>query len=158
MEVPAAWLSAATVLAGLWIGDRVFSPISQLNQLRREIRASLVVALSLRDAAAEHTGKDHADALNALADARRDLAEEADRLDAMARRLPPPLRLYAAARGYNLAQAASALRRLSGSLAAPGGQRFVDMAVAEAHAKDLAVQGARSRYRREEQARRHGIS
>ena len=126
--IPAAWVSVATVVSALWIGDRLISPISALEETRREIQASLVVAFSLRDTAARLAGKDDIDALNALSDARKDLRAQAEQLAGLAVQAPLPVRVYARVRGYNLAQAAHGLLRLSDSLVAPKGHRLADRA------------------------------
>lgn len=127
-EVPAAWLSAATVMTGLWIGDRLISPVQKLRQCRREIEASLVVAFSLRDTVAGLAGKDDIDALNALSDARKDLKALAERLASFAHSSRLPVRVYSGIRGYNLTQAAEGLKRLSDSLVAASGRRLMDQA------------------------------
>src|SRR5690348_12579455 len=121
-EVPAAWLSAAALIASSWIRDRLLSPVHQLKQCRREIEASLVAAFSLRDEVVRFTGQPGIEALNALSDACGDLREEAQRLDALANRPPLLLRLYAGVRRYDLRQAAQGLRWLSESLTTSNGR------------------------------------
>ncbi|HXQ41183.1 MAG TPA: hypothetical protein VN821_07950 [Candidatus Udaeobacter sp.] len=122
----------ATVLAGLWIGDRLLSPIRQFMDCRREVQASLVVAFSLRNTAARLAGNDDIEALNALGDACRDLGEEAGRLEALARRPALSLRLYVRLRGYRVDRAAQGLRRLSVSLVGERRGELTDRAAVEA--------------------------
>jgi hypothetical protein len=124
--------SLATVLAGLWIGELLLSPILQLKLCRREVQASLVVAFSLRDTVARLAGSDDIEALNALSDARRDLREEAERLEALAKRPSPSLRFYLRLRGYRLGQAAQGLQRLSDSLVGERGRWSMDCTAVEA--------------------------
>jgi hypothetical protein len=130
--VPAAWLSAATVVTGLWIADRLLFPIADLKRTRREIQTSLLVAFSLRETVARLAGKDDVPALNALFDARKDLRAQARRLAVLADRPPVPIQVYAGVRGYDLAQAAQGLRKVSDSLVAPYGRPLVDRAAVEA--------------------------
>jgi hypothetical protein len=124
--------SLATVLAGLWIGDRLLSPIRHFKDCRREVQASLVVAFSLRDTVARLAGKGDIEALNALADARRDLEGEAERLEALARRRFPFLRLYLRLHGYCLEQAVQGLGRLSESLVPGRDRQLMERATVEA--------------------------
>jgi len=124
--------SLATVLAGLWIGDRLLSPIRGFQDCRCEVQASLVVAFSLRDTVVRLAGKDDIGALGALADARRDLEVEAERLEALARRRSPLFRLYLRLGGYRLIQAVQGLGRLSESLASGRGSQLTERAAVEA--------------------------
>jgi hypothetical protein len=123
--------SLATVLAGLWIGERLLSPILQFKLCRREVQASLVVAFSLRNTVARLAGNDDMEALNALSDARRDLREEAERLEALAKRPSLSLRLYLGLHGYRVKQAAQGLQRLSDSLVAERGRQLTDRAAVD---------------------------
>ena len=124
--------SLATVLAGLWIGDRLLSPIRRFEDCRREVQASLVVAFSLRDTVVRLAGKDDIEALNALADARRDLGGEAERLEALVRRRPPFLGFYLRLRGYRLERAVQSLKQLSESLVSGRGGQLMERAAVEA--------------------------
>ena len=128
----AAAASLATVLAGLWIGERLLAPVRRYEDCRREVRASLVVAFSLRDTVVRLAGKDDIEALSALADARRDLEGEAERLEVLARGRPSFLRLYSTLRGHRLDQAIRGLRRLSESLASGRGRQLEERARVEA--------------------------
>ena len=112
MSSISAGASLATVLACLWIADRVLSPILELEQCRRGIRASLVVASTLSNNISRLAGRGDVDALNALSETRKDLARKADRLSTLQTRSSIPLRLYIGIRGYDLAEAARALMRL----------------------------------------------
>ncbi|HXQ41590.1 MAG TPA: hypothetical protein VN821_09995 [Candidatus Udaeobacter sp.] len=120
------------MLAGLWIGDRLLSPIRRFEDCRCEVQASLVVAFSLRDTVVRLAGKDDIEALGALAEACRDLEEEAERLEAMARRRSPFFRFYLRLRGYRLMQAVQGLGRLSESLASGRGIQLTERAAVEA--------------------------
>jgi len=124
--------SLATVLAGLWIGDRLLSPILRFEDCRREVQASLVVAFSLRDTVVRLAGKDDIETLGSLADARRGLEEEAERLEALARGRSPFFRPYLRLRGYRLMQAIQGLGRLSESLASGRGSLLTERAAVEA--------------------------
>jgi len=124
--------SLATVLAGLWIGDRLLSPILRFEDCRREVHASLVVAFSLHDTVVRLAGKDDIEALDALADARRDLEEEAERLKALAGRRSPFIRLYLRLNGYRLMEAVQGLGDLSESLASGRGSQLTERAAVEA--------------------------
>ena len=133
--------SLATVLAALWIGDRLLSPIRQFQDCRREVQASLVVAFSLRDTVLRLAGSDDIAALDALADARRDLEEEAERLTALALRRSPSLGLYLKLYGVSLREAVQSLRGLSGALASGRGRQLMERAAVE----DALRLGARHR-------------
>jgi hypothetical protein len=131
-EVPAAWLSAATIMSVLWASERLVSPILNLERTRHETQASLVVAFSLCETIAHHAGKDDISALDALSGARRELTALAKQLTAHANRPRPAVRVYAALRGYDLAQTALGLRKLSDSLVMSNGCRLVDREAVEA--------------------------
>lgn len=138
--------SLATVLLGLWIGERLLLPILQLKDCSREVQASLVVAFSLRNTVACLAGNDDIGALDALGDARRDLSEEAERLEALAGRSSPLLRLYLWSHGYRLELAVHALRRLSNSRVAERESWLMNQAAVEA-ALRLGTERGRGRIR-----------
>jgi hypothetical protein len=122
----------ATVLTLLWIGDRLLSPILELERCRREIYASLVVATSWSNNIARLAGQGNVDALNALRDTRRDLARKAEQVAALQSRQCISLRIYVVIRGYDLADASRALMRLAASVLEPHGERVVDGAKVQA--------------------------
>ena len=130
-----AGASLATVLACLWIADRVLSPILELERCRRGIRASLAVASTLSNNIARLAGRGDVDALNALSETRKDLARKADRLSTLQTRSSIPLRLYIGIRGYDLPEAAKALMRLGVSLFASSRERLADRGAVEAGLK-----------------------
>src|ERR1700752_4720967 len=130
--VPAAAASMATVLALLWIADRLLSPILELERCRREVCASLVVATSLTNNIARLAGRGDVDALNALRDTRKDLARKANQVAAFRGRQSISFRIYVVIRGYDLANASRGLMRLAASVVEPHGERLVDRAIVQA--------------------------
>jgi hypothetical protein len=125
----------ATVLACLWVADRLLSPILELERCRREVYASVVVATSLSNNMAQLAGRGDIDALNALRDTRIGLVREADEVASFGTRRSPSLRIYIRIRGYDLAGASRGLMRLAASIFAPTAQRIADRARVEAGLK-----------------------
>ena len=130
-----AGVSLATVLTCLWIADRLLSPLLEFERCRRGIHASLAVASALSNNIAQLAGRGDVDALNALREARKDLARKADRLSSFQIRSSVLLRVYIRVRGYDLPEAARALMRLGVSLFASARERLADRAAVEAGLK-----------------------
>ena len=124
-----AGFSLATVLVCLWVAERIWSPIGELERCRGKIRGSLVAASTLDNNIARLAGRGDVDTLSALRNTRMELANEADQLSCFRIRRSIPLRLYIGIRRYDLARAAQALMRLGVSMFASPGERSKDTAV-----------------------------
>jgi hypothetical protein len=130
-----AGVSLTTVLTSLWIAERLLSPILELEQCRRGIHASLMVASTLSNNIARLAGRGDVDTLNSLRETRKDLARKADWLSSFQTRSSITLKVYVGVRGYDLPEAARALMRLGVSLFASTRERLADRAAVEAGLK-----------------------